>query len=72
MTAPLEPTVVGKWTRLTGDDRDSFRDQVVEMYVSEGRSIRDIAAVTQRSYGAVHRLLTEAKVVFRPRGNPAG
>jgi transposase len=72
MTAPLEPTVVGKWTRLTGGDRESFREQVVEMYVNEGRSIRDIAVATQRSYGAIHRLLTEAKVRFRPRGNPAG
>lgn len=71
MTAP-QPPVIGKWTRLTGDSRDDFRALVVTMYVDERRSIREIADATQRSYGAVHRLLEEAEVAFRPRGNPAG
>jgi hypothetical protein len=70
--APQDPLAIGKWTRLTGDARETFKEAVTRMYLDERRSIRDIAAQTQRSYGAVHRLLSEANVTFRPRGNPAG
>ncbi len=64
--------VVGKWTRLTGEERDEFCTQVAHMYREQDMSIREIGQQVGRSYGAVHRLLTEAGVTFRPRGNRAG
>lgn len=61
---------VKKWARIAGEDRVAFQEEVVEMYVQEELSLRQIVERTGRSYGAVHKLLRDAKVTMRPRGNP--
>lgn len=60
---------ISKWVRVTGTDREVLKDRVVAMYVGRQMSIRQISEETGRSYGAVHRLLCDAQVEFRPRGN---
>lgn len=62
---------ISKWVRVTGTDREALKDRVVAMYVGRQMSIRQISEETGRSYGAVHRLLCDAQVEFRPRGNQA-
>lgn len=59
-----------KWARLTGDARSDFERECVALYVEQELSIREIVRRTGRSYGAVHKLLTDAGVPMRPRGNP--
>ena len=44
-------------------------ERVMAQY-NEGRSIREIAQDTGRSYGFVHRVLTESEVALRGRGGP--
>ena len=66
-----QETVIGKWTRLSGTDRDEFQQGCVDMYERDQMSVRDIVNQTGRSYGSVHRLLKDAGVHMRPRGNPA-
>ncbi|WP_285760405.1 helix-turn-helix domain-containing protein [Nocardiopsis ansamitocini] len=56
-----------KGTRVTGSDRSDLASDLKERY-EQGESIRSLAAATGRSYGFVHRLLTEAGVVLRGRG----
>ncbi|QTE02996.1 helix-turn-helix domain-containing protein [Streptomyces cyanogenus] len=55
----------GKW--ITGSARKELAEAFVKEY-REGRSIRAIAEAHGRSYGFVHRVLTEARVPLRPRG----
>lgn len=62
--------VIGKWTRLRGTDRSTFQERCVKLYEEDELSVRDIVDRTGRSYGSVHRLLKDAGVQFRPRGNP--
>lgn len=52
-----------RWKKFRDDEKKS----IVEMY-EDGKSIRDIAAVFNRSYGGVHNVLTEAGVRLRQRG----
>lgn len=61
--------MVGKWSRVTGDERVAYRSRVMEKYAA-GQSIREIAEEVGRSYGFVHRILREGDVTFRSRGNP--
>jgi predicted transcriptional regulator len=42
--------------------------KVVQRQYKQGASIRQIADETGRSYGNVHRLLSESGVTLRPRG----
>jgi hypothetical protein len=56
-----------KHRRITGPERDRWTKDCVRRYAS-GESIRQIATSTGRSYGAVHKMLTEAGVVMKPRG----
>ncbi|RZS82780.1 transcriptional regulator [Motilibacter rhizosphaerae] len=56
-----------KGARVTGDDRSSLASQLKEKY-AEGTSIRDLASETGRSYGFVHRILTESGAELRGRG----
>jgi hypothetical protein len=42
-------------------------NDVVQRYTS-GESIRSLAAATGRSYGFIHRVLTESGVQLRQRG----
>ncbi|RNL85067.1 helix-turn-helix domain-containing protein [Halostreptopolyspora alba] len=56
-----------KGTRVTGTERSELADELKKRY-DNGESIRSLAAATGRSYGFVHRLLTEAGVTLRGRG----
>jgi hypothetical protein len=56
-----------KGTRVIGVDRSRLGTQLGKRYDS-GESIRSLAASTGRSYGFVHRLLTESGVELRRRG----
>ncbi|GGW60149.1 transcriptional regulator [Streptomyces lucensis JCM 4490] len=55
----------GKW--ITGSARKELARTFTREY-SEGRSIRSIAEAHGRSYGFVHRVLTEAGATLRARG----
>ncbi|MER6735504.1 helix-turn-helix domain-containing protein [Streptomyces puniciscabiei] len=55
----------GKW--ITGGAREKLAEVFAREY-KEGRSIRAIAEAHDRSYGFVHRVLTEADVPLRTRG----
>ncbi|GAA3728543.1 helix-turn-helix domain-containing protein [Salinactinospora qingdaonensis] len=56
-----------KGTRVTGSERSQLAAELKKRY-DEGESIRSLAASTGRSYGFVHRLLTESGVTLRGRG----
>jgi hypothetical protein len=56
-----------KGTRVTGMDRSKLATSLGKRYDS-GESIRSLAASTGRSYGFVHRILTETGVTLRGRG----
>ena len=56
-----------KGTRVTGADRAKLAADLKKRYDS-GESIRALAATTGRSYGFVHRILTETGVTLRGRG----
>lgn len=56
-----------KGTRVTGTDRSKLAADLKKRYES-GESIRSLAGATGRSYGFVHRILTESGVNLRGRG----
>ncbi|SDP35883.1 transcriptional regulator [Klenkia soli] len=56
-----------KGKRITGDDRSTLADELRKRY-DKGDSIRVLAAETGRSYGFVHRLLSENGATLRSRG----
>ncbi len=56
-----------KGARITGGDRNKLAADLRRKY-SGGRSIRELAAETGRSYGFVHRILAESGVALRGRG----
>ncbi|MGE5291737.1 MAG: helix-turn-helix domain-containing protein [Micromonosporaceae bacterium] len=56
-----------KGTRVTGADRSKLASDLKKRYES-GESIRSLAGATGRSYGFVHRILTESGVNLRGRG----
>jgi hypothetical protein len=58
---------VKKGTRVTGGERTKLAKLLGKRYDS-GESIRSLAASTGRSYGFVHRILTETGVTMRGRG----
>lgn len=58
---------MNKGKRITGTARDNLAIHLKTAY-ENGASIRAIAQDTSRSYGFVHRLLTEADVTLRGRG----
>jgi hypothetical protein len=59
--------LVKKGTSVTGVDREKLAGELKTRYES-GDSIRALAAATGRSYGFVHRVLTESGVSLRGRG----
>ncbi len=63
----MAQTTLKKGTRVIGVDRSRLGMQLSKRYDS-GESIRSLAASTGRSYGFVHRLLTESGVELRRRG----
>jgi hypothetical protein len=58
---------VKKGARVTGADREELASQLTRRY-AEGASIRTLANETGRSYGFVHRILSESEVPLRSRG----
>jgi predicted transcriptional regulator len=58
---------LGKGRRVTGAERDKLTADLKKKY-SAGASIRQLAENTGRSYGFVHRVLSESGVALRGRG----
>ena len=56
-----------KGTRVTGADRSKLASDLKTRY-DAGESIRSLASATGRSYGFIHRILTEHGVTLRGRG----
>jgi hypothetical protein len=54
-------------TRVTGADRTRLATDLARRY-GAGESIRSLASSTGRSYGFIHRVLTEIGVTLRSRG----
>ena len=62
-----ESTTLRKGTRVTGEDRNKLATDLKKRY-DAGESIRSLATATGRSYGFIHRILTETGVALRGRG----
>ena len=58
---------LAKGQRITGADRLKLGKDLKKQYAA-GASIRELAAQTSRSYGFVHRVLTDEGVTLRGRG----
>ena len=58
---------LAKGARISGGQRDKLSGDLRKKYET-GKSIRDLAGETGRSYGFVHRLLSESGVELRGRG----
>lgn len=56
-----------KGSRITGKARERLVVDLTKKY-GKGHSIRALAAETGRSYGFVHRMLSDAGVSLRARG----
>jgi hypothetical protein len=56
-----------KGSRVTGGERDKLAQDLRRKYDS-GQSIRALASSTGRSYGFVHRILSESGTSLRGRG----
>ena len=56
-----------KGARITGTQRDKLANDLKKKY-EKGASIRALAESTGRSYGFVHRVLSESGVTLRGRG----
>jgi Helix-turn-helix domain len=62
-----QSTTLRKGTRVTGEDRSKLATDLRKRY-DAGESIRSLANATGRSYGFIHRILTETGVALRGRG----
>lgn len=56
-----------KNARITGPEREKLATDMKAGY-TKGRSVRELADAHGRSYGFVHRVLTESGVELRSRG----
>jgi hypothetical protein len=56
-----------KGSRVTGAEREQLAGDLRRRY-DEGASIRALAESTGRSYGFVHRILSESGATLRGRG----
>ncbi|MDQ1689057.1 MAG: hypothetical protein QOK42_2032 [Frankiaceae bacterium] len=56
-----------KGSRITGGERDKLAGDLRKKY-DAGQSIRALAESTGRSYGFVHRILSESGATLRGRG----
>src|SRR3954465_13800827 len=65
--AATATTSTEKGRRIIGAERQTLAKDLVKRYTS-GESIRALAASTGRSYGFVHRVLTESGVQLRRGG----
>lgn len=59
--------VLKKGARITGADRNKLASELKKSY-DKGKSIRELADTHGRSYGFVHRVLSESGVTLRGRG----
>jgi predicted transcriptional regulator len=59
--------VLKKGARITGADRNKLASELKKSY-DKGKSIRELADSHGRSYGFVHRVLSESGVTLRGRG----
>ncbi|MFN2517492.1 MAG: helix-turn-helix domain-containing protein [Jatrophihabitantaceae bacterium] len=59
--------VLKKGARITGSERNRLALDLRKQY-DKGRSIRELADSHGRSYGFVHRVLSESGVSLRGRG----
>jgi hypothetical protein len=66
-TDVLSSEPLRKGTRVTGPDRARMATDLKNRY-DGGESIRALALATGRSYGFIHRILTEQGVTLRGRG----
>lgn len=62
-----DTSTISKGTRVTGEDRSKLATNLKARY-DAGESIRSLATATGRSYGFIHRILTETGVALRGRG----
>ena len=62
-----DTSTIRKGTRVTGADRSKLATDLKARY-DAGESIRSLASATGRSYGFIHRILTETGVALRGRG----
>ena len=60
-------TDLKKGARITGQARDKLASELRKRY-DAGESIRSLAESSGRSYGFVHRILTESGTTLRGRG----
>lgn len=60
-------TELKKGSQVTGSDRDKLAADLKNKYEA-GASIRVLAEETGRSYGFVHRILSESGATLRGRG----
>lgn len=60
-------TTLKKGSRVTGDDRSKLAADLKKKY-ERGESIRVLAEGSGRSYGFVHRILSESGAKLRGRG----
>lgn len=58
---------IPKGKRVTGDARAALAAELVKRY-EQGASIRRLAESLGRSYGFIHRVLSESDVLLRGRG----
>ncbi len=56
-----------KGSRVTGDERGKLAADLKKRY-EDGESIRVLAETAGRSYGFVHRILSESGTTLRGRG----
>jgi predicted transcriptional regulator len=59
--------VLKKGARITGAERSKLATDLKKQY-DKGKSIRELADSHGRSYGFVHRVLSESGVALRGRG----
>ena len=62
-----DTSTIRKGTQVTGADRSKLATDLKARY-DAGESIRSLATATGRSYGFIHRILTETGVALRGRG----
>jgi transposase len=60
-------TELKKGSRVTGGDREALSSRLKAKYEG-GHSIRALAEEAGRSYGFVHRILSESGAALRGRG----
>lgn len=66
--AKTSSTSARRGTRVSGAERDLVGQRAVALY-AEGKSVREVRAALDWSYGATYRLLREYGATMRRRGS---